>query len=247
MASVFKLYVPAKRRLAPTDPFFDLGNAEAGIHHINKQLVLATSQSLAQGSFNDREDLMDTEELLVGFGILQRPMVCDTPPCLGLATFPTTLAFEKHYDQVHQNMCSTCSAVFPSPHWLDLHIQETHDAFFTARIARGDKAFQCFLPSCSMAFALSEKRRLHMIDHHQYPCSFNWMLVCNGNVPARANAEYAANKANDVDQQTEIEQERLTGSDRDGADMDVDQLIPAFKKSARVGAPKSISFGQQDT
>ncbi|KAI9506189.1 hypothetical protein BX070DRAFT_176283, partial [Coemansia spiralis] len=99
------------------------------------------------------------------------------PPCLGSAVFPTALAFERHYDILHRNTCSVCGAVFPSSHWLDLHIQEFHDAFFSAQVARGDKPFQCFIPSCTKTFSSPLKRKLHMIDKHRFARSFNWMLV----------------------------------------------------------------------
>ncbi|KAJ1800489.1 hypothetical protein LPJ59_001064 [Coemansia sp. RSA 2399] len=222
------LYIPAKRRLAITDPFFDLGNAEAGIDHINKQLVLSGPLLYAQQSADD--DKLELDDLLVESGILRHPIFCDTPPCLlDSAAFPTTLAFEKHYDQVHKNMCSTCSAVFPSSHWLDLHIQELHDAFFSASIARGDNVFQCFLPLCPRVFACPDSRKLHMIHGHQFPRSFNWMLVRNGNRPPDS---------------TKSGRNKVTNADDSG--MDVDQLATAFKRSVRVGVPKSISFGHQE-
>ncbi|KAJ1664705.1 hypothetical protein IW140_003964 [Coemansia sp. RSA 1813] len=224
------LYIPAKRRLKTTDPFFSLGNAEAGIDHINKQLVTSRSLLAAQQSADGDSILMGTKDLLVESGILRHPIFCNSPPCLGSAAFPTTLAFEKHYDQVHQNMCSTCSAIFPSSHWLDLHIQELHDAFFSARIAHGDKAFQCFLPSCPETFACSERRKLHMVGEHQFPRSFDWMLVRNGNRPVGGHASHAVSSSQ---------------QNSENSSMDVDQLSTAFKRSFRVGVPKSISFGQQ--
>ncbi|KAJ2855019.1 hypothetical protein GGI22_004290 [Coemansia erecta] len=222
------LYIPAKRRLAITDPFFDLGNAEAGIDHINKQLVLSEPLLYARQSADNGE--VELDDLLVESGILRHPIFCDAPPCsLGSVAFPTTLAFEKHYDQVHKNMCSTCSAVFPSPHWLDLHIQELHDAFFSASAARGDYVFQCFLPSCPKAFSCPDSRKLHMIHEHQFPRLFNWMLVRNGNRPLGS-----------------IESSRNKAANANGNDVDVDHLATAFKRSVRVGVPKSISFGQQE-
>ncbi|KAJ2546117.1 hypothetical protein EV175_005718 [Coemansia sp. RSA 1933] len=232
------LYVPAKRRLAPTDPFFDLGNAEAGISHINKGLVfsrpLPHAQKSTDGDDSDMESLMDTELVFVESGILQNPIFCDTPPCQGSVAYPTPLAFERHYDQAHRNTCTTCSAIFPSSHWLDLHIQELHDAFFSARIARGDKAFQCFLQSCPDTFASPGRRKLHMIHAHQFPLLFDWTLMCNGSRPAvkdmcDRNADAAVEE----------------GDSR--CAMDVDHLATEFDRSVRVGVPKSISFGQQDT
>ncbi|KOB56938.1 Uncharacterized protein OBRU01_25763, partial [Operophtera brumata] len=35
-----------------------------------------------------------------------------------------------HYNSSHRYVCATCKKVLPSPHLLDLHIQENHDSFF---------------------------------------------------------------------------------------------------------------------
>ncbi|KAJ2305832.1 hypothetical protein IWW51_006145 [Coemansia sp. RSA 2702] len=174
------LYVPTKRRLAADDPFFDLGNAEANICYFEKHLVRALPDIVARRSHM----MAIVDGLLEDAGRLQHPITCHDPPCCGSTHYPSALAYEQHYDQVHRHSCTACRAVFPSAHWLDLHIQEVHDAFFSARVARGDKLFQCFLPACPRTFSRPLKRRLHMVDKHRFARSFNWSLVRTGLRPA---------------------------------------------------------------
>ncbi|KAJ2128972.1 hypothetical protein IW136_005964 [Coemansia sp. RSA 678] len=168
------LYVPAKRRLTASDPFFDLGNAEASAHYIERRCVPHAQ------AWESTESLINIDDWLFDAGALHDPIICHDPPCHGSARFPSALAYERHYDQAHRNVCSMCRAILPSAHWLDLHIQEHHDAFFSVRVARGEKAFACFLPACTRVFSRPQKRKLHMIDKHHFARSFNWSLVRSG-------------------------------------------------------------------
>ncbi|KAI8319204.1 hypothetical protein GQ54DRAFT_299507 [Martensiomyces pterosporus] len=195
--------------------------------------------------------------------IRPRPIVCHDPPCSGSVSCPTTMAYERHYDQVHRNKCSECGAILPSAHWLDLHIQELHDMFFRARVDRGDKAFQCFLPSCTKVFATPRKRKMHMVDKHHFARSFNWALVRSGlqplnKVSSSSNEQRGRGRGRGRGELGQHPQSAIGNAPTDGEDsnlpvcvsssaddMDVDQLASAFKRSVRVGAPKSISFGRR--
>ncbi|KAJ2875608.1 hypothetical protein GGH93_001482 [Coemansia aciculifera] len=215
------LYKPAKRRLSSSDPFFAQGNAESVLHSIDKQLAVSV------------EDNAQPEVLVAD----SHQIICHDAPCLGTVVCPSALAFERHYDQMHRNTCSACLAIFPSAHWLDLHVQELHDAFFDARVARGDKAFRCFLPACAKLFARPGKRRLHMIDKHKFPVNFNWALLRNGLLPIDHHPRRHH-------RQQQKSQKPLPVFDI-SEDMDVDSLATAFAGSVRVSAPKSISFGRR--
>ncbi|KAJ2910295.1 hypothetical protein GGI21_001016 [Coemansia aciculifera] len=203
------LYTPAKRRRSSGDPFFAQGNVESVLHNIDKQLAFVEKEE----EDNDEEDERSHH------------IICHDTPCLGAAVFPSALAYERHYDQMHRNTCSMCSAIFPSTHWLDLHVQELHDSFFDARVARGDKAFRCFLPACAKLFARPGKRRLHMIDKHKFPVNFNWNLLRVGLLPIDSHHQQ---------QQEHRRQKRQ-----------LDALATTFASSMRVSAPKSISFGHR--
>ncbi|KAJ2000499.1 hypothetical protein GGI04_004131 [Coemansia thaxteri] len=210
------LYRPAKRRLAPDDAFFALGNAEAALHRIDTQLQLDPA-SIAVATPTP----------------VHRHIICHDAPCLGSVVCPDTLAFERHYDQVHRNLCSVCNAILPTAHWLDLHVQERHDAFFSARVARGDKAFRCFLPTCARLFSRPQKRRLHMIDKHAFPRCFNWALIRDGLLPI------------DGHRRRRPAAPLASAPDSSAVATDLDSLPTAFSASLRVSAPKSISFGRR--
>ncbi|KAJ2508875.1 hypothetical protein GGF44_002293 [Coemansia sp. RSA 1694] len=211
------LYTPAKRRRSSSDPFFAQGNAESVLHCIDKQLAVVGDNNVRQ------------------LAECSHHIICHDAPCLGSVVLPSALAFERHYDQMHRNTCSVCSAIFPSAHWLDLHVQELHDAFFDARVARGDKAFRCFLPTCAKLFARPGKRRLHMIDKHKFPVKFNWSLLRVGLLPIDNHHHPRRHRR----QQNQL---RAPGASED---MDVDSLATTFAGSMRVSAPKSISFGRR--
>ncbi|KAJ1817397.1 hypothetical protein LPJ75_001728, partial [Coemansia sp. RSA 2598] len=122
------------------DPFFDIGNAESAISFYTQEPA-SPSWRLDGNAVRGSRDLADS--------ILQSAeapaIVCEQPPCMGAVFCPSLLAYERHYDQMHRYVCSSCRAVLPSSHWLDLHIEECHDAFFEARAKRGDCVFRCFL------------------------------------------------------------------------------------------------------
>jgi hypothetical protein len=72
-------------------------------------------------------------------------MRCSLPPHRGALTFPTYEEYEIHYLQVHVNRCVECGKNFPSLHFLNIHIEETHDPLILALRDRGEKTV-CFTP-----------------------------------------------------------------------------------------------------
>ncbi|KAJ2610121.1 hypothetical protein H4S08_003759 [Coemansia sp. RSA 1365] len=230
-------YTPAKRRLAADDPFFDMGNAEASAHYIGNYAVCVSRVS----------HMTDIVDLLLENSTAQpqQTITCRDPPCLGSARFPSVPAFEKHYEQMHRNCCSLCNAALPSAHWLDLHIQECHDAFFRARVARYEKVYKCFLEACTRTFSHPHKRIMHMVDKHHFARSFNWKLVCTGlrptaRFPAGAKSTRRRNAGN-----KDIAVQQPHVDDVNSQNMDVDQLTSEFKRSLSVGVPRSVSFGRR--
>lgn len=53
---------------------------------------------------------------------------CYVPGCRN--TFQTLLDYEMHYNSSHRYACTECKVSKPNPRLLEIHIQETHDAFF---------------------------------------------------------------------------------------------------------------------
>jgi hypothetical protein len=79
-------------------------------------------------------DLSDSDGR--GLGMEMR---CSLPPHKGTEVFATYAEYEAHYRQQHTNRCVQCRKNFPSAHFLELHIEETHDAFVQARRERGER------------------------------------------------------------------------------------------------------------
>ncbi|KAJ2722188.1 hypothetical protein GGI07_003465 [Coemansia sp. Benny D115] len=252
---VAALYVPAKRRLAIDDPFFNLGNAEASLcHHAKTEQRLQSSRPPGDPSGGgDLVDKVVANALEAAHIQPAAVVVCHEHPCLGTASFPNAMAFERHYDQMHRNVCSLCYAVLPSSHWLDLHLQESHDAFFDARLARGDALFACFLPTCACVFVSAEERRVHMVEVHGFARSFNWDLVSRGLRVAGISEHDDSESDSESDcgsnwQPSDIKEAEESNASwaahaGDSSSMDLDQITSDFGRSVRISAPDKISFG----
>ncbi|KAJ6107438.1 hypothetical protein N7523_008761 [Penicillium sp. IBT 18751x] len=107
-------------------------------------------------------------------------MQCALPPHRETLSFTSYEDYEVHYRQTHVNRCSQCSRNFPTGHFLNLHIEENHDPLASARRARGEKTFGCFIETCDRKCSTPQKRRLHLIDKHMFPRSYNFYIINDG-------------------------------------------------------------------
>ncbi|KAJ5619008.1 Zinc finger C2H2 [Penicillium lagena] len=108
-------------------------------------------------------------------------MHCSLPPHRETLSFASYEDYEVHYRQTHVNRCSECSKNFPTSHLLNIHIEENHDPLFAARKARGEKMkYGCFIETCERKCSTPQKRRLHMIDKHMFPRTYNFYIVNDG-------------------------------------------------------------------
>ncbi|KAJ5653229.1 Zinc fingerC2H2 [Penicillium lividum] len=107
-------------------------------------------------------------------------MHCALPPHRETLSFTSYEAYEIHYIQAHVNRCSQCSKNFPTAHFLNLHIEENHDPLAAARRARGDKTYACFVETCERKCSTPQKRRLHLVDKHMFPRSYNFYVINDG-------------------------------------------------------------------
>lgn len=57
-----------------------------------------------------------------------REFPCDVTGCK--SRFQTLLDYEMHYNTSHRYVCTECKMSRPNPRLLEIHIQESHDAFF---------------------------------------------------------------------------------------------------------------------
>lgn len=96
---------------------------------------------------------------------------CHVPGCTFAAE--SLLEYENHYNSCHRYACSECKKNLPSPHLLDLHIQETHDSFF-AVLAERKPSYCCYIEECREKFNNSEERLQHCIKDHKLPKDFRF-------------------------------------------------------------------------
>ena len=109
-----------------------------------------------------------------------RVMQCMLAPHRETVCFATQEEYEVHYIQQHTNRCATCSKNFPSPRFLELHIEENHNALREALAARGEKTYGCFVEDCDRRCSTPQKRRLHLIDKHMFPRTYDFRIVDQG-------------------------------------------------------------------
>lgn len=104
------------------------------------------------------------------------PPICSQDP----SVFPNWKQYELHYISSHTNTCSECTKNFPTSKLLDLHITENHDPFTRIKLQKGEPVFGCFVENCDRFFKDHKKRRLHLIDKHDYPKDFIFSIVDRG-------------------------------------------------------------------
>ncbi|KAG0684231.1 hypothetical protein C6P40_005013 [Pichia californica] len=104
------------------------------------------------------------------------PPLCSQNPQI----FANRKQYELHYISSHTNTCSECSKNFPTSKLLDLHIGENHDPFIRIKLQKGEPVFGCFVEGCDRVFKDHKKRRLHLIDKHDYPKDFIFSIVDRG-------------------------------------------------------------------
>ncbi|EGZ24258.1 hypothetical protein PHYSODRAFT_349884 [Phytophthora sojae] len=95
-------------------------------------------------------------------------------------SFQSVAAYEEHYDMLHRNICRECSRSFLSLRLLDIHISETHDAFFKI-LSKKKPLYVCLVDGCPKTFQHDDKRTRHLIQVHQYPESFSFHQRRNQN------------------------------------------------------------------
>jgi len=66
-------------------------------------------------------------------------MLCSLAGHRQTLSFASYEEYEVHYNKAHVNRCLECRKNFPTDHFLNLHIEETHDALVSVKRERGDK------------------------------------------------------------------------------------------------------------
>lgn len=109
-------------------------------------------------------------------------IICNLPPNCSdnPQSFDNYKSYELHYISNHTNNCSECKKNFPTSKLLDLHISENHNPFMKIQLEKGERVFGCFVENCDKFFRDHKKRRLHLIDKHDYPKDFIFSIVDRG-------------------------------------------------------------------
>jgi hypothetical protein len=95
-------------------------------------------------------------------------------------TFNTYEEYEVHYQQCHTNRCQQCHRNFPSAHFLELHIAESHDPITAAKRDAGEKTYACFVEGCEKVCGEWKKRRAHLVDKHGFPKNYDFLVIEHG-------------------------------------------------------------------
>ena len=94
------------------------------------------------------------------------PFVCGVDGCD--AMFTSEEQYQSHYSQCHMHVCSVCGRSFYTYRFLNLHVMERHDAYFSLLSAK-QPMFDCLVGTCHRRFKSSEERRTHLLQHHGIP------------------------------------------------------------------------------
>ncbi|KAE9374568.1 hypothetical protein N431DRAFT_218723 [Stipitochalara longipes BDJ] len=107
-------------------------------------------------------------------------MRCSLPGHRQTLSFTSFEEYDVHYAKTHVNRCVECRKNFPTEHFLNLHIEENHDALVSVRRERGEKTYSCFVEDCDRKCSTPQKRRMHLIDKHMFPKEYDFYVVNDG-------------------------------------------------------------------
>lgn len=141
-----------------------------------------------------RLGIYDTDEEQFYHATVQT--ACTVPGCHFIAN--SILNFENHYNSSHRFACSQCKKCLPSPHLLDLHLQEKHDSFFSV-LASKRPSYSCYIEECKEKFMNAEERLDHCVKIHKLPKDFRFDLK-----PKQKNKKKNSSHSMDVDEEKKV-------------------------------------------
>ncbi|GKT46635.1 zinc finger protein [Colletotrichum spaethianum] len=107
-------------------------------------------------------------------------MKCSMPPHREVLAFKSYDEYEAHYVKTHTNRCLECGRNLPSEHLLNVHHEECHDSFAAVRRERGEHTYSCFVEGCERKCMTPQKRRMHLIDKHNFPKNYFFAVTKEG-------------------------------------------------------------------
>ncbi|KZV20263.1 zinc finger protein 511 [Dorcoceras hygrometricum] len=214
----FPFWKPLRRSFGPDFPFFEAGNLEREL--LAKQVALELTDSEKQ-QIRNLEDGGNSE------------VFC---PIVGCGAHLKSLEeFEDHYNARHRASCSVCSKVFPTSRLLSIHVSESHDSFFQAKVARGFAMYECLVEGCGAKLMHYKSRQQHLIDKHKFPASFEFKKAN----PSRRHRQKLLHKKGSDDASSAPNMQ----VDEDS----MDTLVSAVSRLSTSDSPSSISFGRRHT
>ena len=163
-----------RKRRAPSDVFFQLGN-EISLNHYNKSSSTVNKTHILHYYDHHPGESSNNGQTL------NSTYVCEVNGC----SFESMrwLEYEEHYMNHHVNICSICletdqsylhhSCCFVSLFLLDLHIEEFHHE--GGLFVREHEKYRCLEESCGLRFESDELRLNHLKIIHGYPRWFRFL------------------------------------------------------------------------
>ena len=232
-----RLNIPRKRRLSPEDAFFYDGNVErerlSKIRYVriapSFETPLLTFDRFHSVTYLESKDkMMSKKENMFVF-------VCNVSGCK--QKLKSVADFSTHYEQTHRNACTSCGASYPTSRLLDIHIRESHDAFFRVLCER-KPMYECLVEGCEEKFSDNKTRRSHLISVHHYPSSFRFH-----NANRILLKEKKKQKIRKKKQRNKKKKKDIVKDEDEDNKMDVDNLADQLERVVRI--PKNLSFGRR--
>lgn len=227
----FPFWKPCRRKHPPDSAFFASGNLEREL--LAKQVILEITDE-------EKHQISSLEED-------QRwKMKCPVVGCKAKLNGLTEL--ETHFFSRHTAVCSVCSCVFPTSRLLDLHIAETHDSFFQAKVEHGHPMYKCLVDGCEAKFLNDTSRHQHLVDKHKFPRTFEFHkkrhLSQKQRYRLRKSQQGGVKRVDGKQHKQEVACE--SGQDFCDTGMEVDALTSAVSRlSTTDHMPSKVSFGRR--
>lgn len=240
----FGTWVAVRRPLRVDSPFFAAGNVEREL--LAKQISLEITEE-------EKKHIVQSEEEQLW------QLFCPIAGC-GIK-LKGVGELESHYLSRHSATCSVCTRVFPTTRLLNLHVSETHDSFFQAKVARNYLMYECLVEGCPARFQSDSSRHQHLVDKHHFPRSFRFHVKKHVSQKQRQRQKAHSNskkslKGKNASQQITDPHEATTSlapqiaQSSDDTRMDVDELVTAVSRLSTVSqgsedSPAVLSFGHR--
>ncbi|XP_024528883.1 zinc finger protein 511 isoform X1 [Selaginella moellendorffii] len=243
----FPAWSACRRRFSPDDAFFNAGNVERELQAKQVSLNISEEERAYIGRIEDEDCWYVWCDRICGSILILSSSRCSIHPSrlvnCSIAGCGAQLRgveeLENHHLIRHTAVCSVCSSCFPTKRLLSLHISETHDSFFKAKVARNHPMYECLVEGCPGVFFSDKSRKQHLVDKHKFPSSFHFHKSTKNHPSQKQRQRFKAKSY--MDSAPKPEEAAMS--------VDVDELSSAISKLTTAAesdhVPQSISFGRK--